>query len=174
MEKTSDCRYGFDNGTEDIGRISLMNGNPSVVKIQHPKLIALHDHWQARMRENSFPYRSDFNPFELRPFLGHLLILEIVDEFDESRYRLFGSILADYLQVDLTGKRLKDISLKQSRSIFLEYRNLLIENSPLAVFNQALVEGNLTRYEKLMLPLSSDEKPIAMILAAIYPIADAG
>jgi len=109
----------------------------------------------------------------LRLFLGHLLILEIADEFEESRYRLFGSILAEYLQVDLTGMCLRDISLKQSQSICLEYRNLLIRNLPLSVFNQAMIDGNLARYEKLMPPLSSGEKPIAIILAAIYPIDDA-
>ncbi len=173
MEKISDCRNGISDSTENIGRISSINEDSSVMKIQHPKLMALHDHWIARMRQMSFPYCADINPFDLKPFLGHLLILEIADEYAESRYRLFGSILANYLQVDLTGMRLKDIPLKQSQSIFLEYQNVLIGNSSLAVFNQAMIGGKLTRYEKLMLPLSSDEKPIAMILAAIYPFDDA-
>ena len=134
--------------------------------------MALHDHWLARMRQMSFPYSADINSFDLKPFLGHLPILEIADEYAESRYRLFGSILANNLQVDLTGMRLKDIPIKQSQSIFLEYQNVLIGNSSLAVLNQAMIGEKLTHYEKLMLPLSSDEKPIAMILAAIYPFDD--
>ncbi len=134
------------------------------MEIQNSKLIALLEHWEARKRDGHFPYRSDFNPFDLKPFLGHLLILELTAELDESHYRLFGSNLAEYFGADLTGVRLKDIPADEPEVILSEYRNLLLANAPLIACNQAVVGSSVQYYEKLMLPLSSDEKPIAMVL----------
>lgn len=139
--------------------------------IQHPKLFALYEYWKSRARDRLFPNRRDFSPFDLKPFLGHLLILELADELKASHYRLFGSKLAEYFDTDLTGLCLSEIPADEPDKILSEYRNLLLANAPLIACNQAFVGSSVSYYEKLMLPLSSDEKSIAMVLAAIYPVA---
>ena len=158
------------NGHEGDGLTPPTRDLPSNMNIQHPKLLALHEHWQAKLRVGEFPHRSDFDPFDLKPFLGHILILELAEELDESHYRLFGSKLSEYFDADLTGMRLKDIPADRPDMILLEYQNMLLAKAPLVACNQALVGSSVAYYEKLMLPLASGERPIAMVLGAIYPV----
>jgi hypothetical protein len=101
------------------------------------------------------------------------LILELADQLDESHYRLFGTSLSEYFEADLTGMQLRQIPADKPETILSEYRNLLRAKGPTVACNQAQVGSSVAYYEKLMLPLSSDDKPFAMVLGAIYPVAGA-
>ena len=48
--------------------------------------------------------REDFNPELLRPWLGHIMILEFLPEQDDFRYRMYGTIIAIESGFDMTGK----------------------------------------------------------------------
>ncbi len=52
--------------------------------------------------------REDFNPELLRPWLGHIMILEFLPEQDDFRYRMYGTMIAFESGFDMTGKLVSD------------------------------------------------------------------
>ncbi|MBX3488493.1 MAG: PAS domain-containing protein [Parvibaculum sp.] len=51
------------------------------------------------------PYRSDIRPEGLVGLLPSLAIVETIDGGSDFRFRLFGTVLAEYTGVDRTGER---------------------------------------------------------------------
>ncbi|MGH6982157.1 MAG: PAS domain-containing protein, partial [Stellaceae bacterium] len=72
--------------------------------LHNPALIALYDLWAQRRRDRKFPARADFQPADLKLVLGHLSIFEVHRDPLRFRCRLHGSLTAQRLGFDMTGK----------------------------------------------------------------------
>ena len=72
-------------------------------------IVALAAHWDGLRRGRSYPARRDIDPVALRDYLGLLCIIAVRGDPVDFVYRLFGSTLAGYLDMDLTGKSIRDL-----------------------------------------------------------------
>ncbi|NMM43140.1 PAS domain-containing protein [Rhodospirillaceae bacterium KN72] len=65
--------------------------------------------WQSKVVNGAVPARADFQMEELKPWLGWLTILEILDPVaPRARFRLWGSHLAELTRLEMTGKTMQE------------------------------------------------------------------
>jgi hypothetical protein len=108
---------------------------------------------------------------DLGPWLGNLMLLDVVGDGREFRYRVYGSILAQYYGHDLTGKTTEDVRPEGRELVRQEYRAVLADRLPLLVLRDREVKHRMMPVAKLVLPLSSGGAALDMLLVGAYPLA---
>lgn len=145
-----------------VGELSLQN--------HHPLLRRLLDLWNAKRGDRLMPARADFDVFELRDWLGNLMLIEVLPGAIEFRYRLYGSVLASYYDRDLTGK-LTDVLAPETRDIVRrEYAEVCASRRPVMIERKRSVKHSERLVAKLVLPLGGPDGAVHMILVASYPL----
>jgi hypothetical protein len=138
--------------------------------ISHPLLQRLLDLWHAKRGDRPMPARADFDVFELKDWLGNLMLVEVLDGAREFRYRLYGSVLASYYGRDLTGKLTGALPPQTRATVRREYAGVWASRRPSVVERQRSVRHSARMVAKLILPLSADGVVVDMILVASYPL----
>lgn len=144
------------------------------------KLSALWDFWAQRRGSRAFPDRADFDPIELRAWLGHLMMVELV----EGRwvYRLYGTYFVETFRREMTGKGIDELPPEQASVLQAEYDSVRTSGEPAARTYSALFEFGTPdgrqswqldqTWERVSLPLSDaaagfpDE--VRVVLVAAY------
>lgn len=144
------------------------------------KLSALWDYWAQRRGERAFPDRGDFDPIELRAWLGHLMMVELV----EGRwvYRLYGTYFVETFRREMTGKGIDELPAEQAKLLQEEYDSVRTSGEPAsrtysALFEFGTPDGRQSwqldqTWERVSLPLSDaaagfpDE--VRVVLVAAY------
>jgi hypothetical protein len=67
---------------------------------------AFYDYWRNRIRDARMPRWQDFDPVEMRGWLGWINVIEVMRDGDDYRfrYRVHGDQLSEFLGVEMTGK----------------------------------------------------------------------
>ncbi|HEX6959608.1 MAG TPA: PAS domain-containing protein [Ferrovibrio sp.] len=146
-------------------RILNLGGVDSTVPA-HPQLEALRRLWMEKRGDRPAPGRADFTIEDLRPWFGHLMILDCLPGGD-FRYRLYGSDLAMQFGFDLTGRDVSEASRMIGEKPLEEYREVLFSGKPLYVSRSSPSSHKHLCVDKLALPLA-DGSAITKILGAIY------
>jgi hypothetical protein len=135
-------------------------------RIENPSLLALYVAWQEMRGERQFPNRRDVDPVRLKFILGRLILVDVIDDGADFRVRLHGSILANRIGFDMTGQLLSAHPLSDYRNAVAErFRNVVADRRPHYYHADRLLNGNLHRYDALVLPLSEDGESIDTLLA---------
>lgn len=79
------------------------------VDIEHPKLLDLLRFWEEKRGARTMPRRSEIDVLELAPWLGNLILLEVLDYGENFLYRVYGTNLVRLIQYDRTGKSTDDL-----------------------------------------------------------------
>ena len=125
----------------------------------------LADYWHAKRGDRHFPARRDIDPVDLRPYLGNLCILTVVEAGSDFVFRLFGSKLADDIHPDFTGKSVREL---RPEALAAAVHQQLEE--PLSAAEPRYYRVDLTGsgfgfdYERLVLPLAEDRRTISDLL----------
>ena len=136
--------------------------------IEHPLLLRLLEMWTAKCGERRMPARADFDVLELKDWLGNLMLIDVLEDASEFRYRLYGSVLASYYGRDLTGK-LTTVLPPEARDVVRgEYAEVCASCRPFMVTRKRSVRHSAHMVAKLILPLSVDGATVDMILVASY------
>lgn len=112
------------------------------------------------------PSRADIDPAEMKALLPHVFLLDVIGTPPRLRFRLASTEIVSRYGEELTGRYLDEIDLNDvGADILGEYRKAVRETEP--VRGQWAYEkrsGHYLNYERLILPLSSDGRPINMLL----------
>jgi hypothetical protein len=134
-------------------------------RIRHPNLLRLYDYWAARRRGRSFPSRQDIDPVEFRFALGNVTLIDVLHNPLRFRFRLVGSLMAQRMGFDLTGKMVDEVEDAVYRdNIITAYREIVEGRRPNTVLYERTYEGKRRRFEVLRLPLAADGETIDMLL----------
>lgn len=138
--------------------------------IEHPDLRTLYDYWDERRRGRRWPARGDINPLELKFALGNLSLVDVSRNPPCFTFRLVGTLLAQRLGIDFTGKTVDDIPDADYRAQVSQAYQTMVENGePTVLLGERVINGEPRRFETLRLPLSDDGKTVTMILVcALY------
>jgi hypothetical protein len=138
--------------------------------IEHPDLRALYDYWNERRGGRRWPARADINPVELKFALGNLSLIDVSRDPIKFTFRLVGTLLAQRLGADFTGKSVEDIPDPDYRAeITAAYRKIVETGEPSNALGERVFDGGPRRFETLRLPLSEDGKGVNMVLVcALY------
>jgi hypothetical protein len=136
----------------------------------HPLLQRLLGLWNTKRGERLMPVRADFDVFELKEWLGNLMLIEVLPGATEFRYRLYGSVLASYYDRDLTGKLTDALSPETRETVRREYAAVCASRRPMMIERKRSVKHSERMVAKLVLPLAGPDGAVRMILVASYPL----
>ena len=111
--------------------------------------------WHEKAANRRLPARADFSIDDLRPWMGRLILVDILPD-GNLFYRVHGTTLAEQFGQELTGKYLTDMTDIQLReSIRSEYALVVARRAPM-VFRRRRDYGDRGSYdtERIVLPLS--------------------
>ena len=146
--------------------------DPNKLAIRSKELQALFDYWQRKRNGRVAPARADIVPTEIRPLLPRIFIVEIVGSPPRFRFRLAGTLVVDRFGEEITGRFLDELDLDAfNREIVADYVKTADTRAPLCSrWSYTKHDGTPLRYERLLLPLSSDGKTVDMLLGGAVPI----
>ncbi len=134
-------------------------------RIRHPNLVRLYDYWAERRRGRSFPSRQDIDPVELRFAMGNMTLVDVLYEPLRFRFRLVGSLMAQRMGLDYTGKMVDEVVDTDYRdSLLAAYQKIVESRGPSTILYEREIDGKTRRFEVLRLPLAADGETINMLL----------
>jgi hypothetical protein len=139
----------------------------SLDRLEAPDFQLVFDLWRRKRGSKRAPARSDFDPMaEMRPALPRLMLLDVLRDPPDFRYRLAGTETFFVHGAELTGKSVLDLMpVRQGQIIWNELCQLVKSWEPQhARFEFVNQEGNPRSYAVLRLPLSSDGDLIDMVM----------
>ena len=134
--------------------------------------MTLYTYWLSKRGTRAMPSRADIDPGELRALLPHVLLVDVIEDGKDFRYRLVGTELERHFDRAVTGRLLSELVsgayLDYMRSLYL---SAVIEGVPVYSANSfddgrsgfALI-ADFKRTYRLMLPLSRDGETVDMVL----------
>lgn len=136
----------------------------------YPKLSNLLDLWVQRCGDRSLPARRDFAIEDLRPWLGHLALIEVGGAPARFRVRLAGTILTAYEGQDDTGRYLDEvIPAAELAGRLAPYRECVQSRQPVLDVPLFPAELHALRvYQRLLLPCAADGGAVDIIILAVY------
>lgn len=134
-------------------------------RIRHPNQLRLYDYWASRKRGRSFPSRQDIDPVEFKFALGNVTLIDVLYEPLRFRFRLVGTLMAQRMGWDLTGKMVDETPDVPYRDSLLEaYKKIVESRRPSTMLYERTIDGKPKRFEVLRLPLAADGETINMLL----------
>jgi hypothetical protein len=140
--------------------------------------------WHEKLADRRLPTRADFSIDDLRPWMGRLILADILPD-GTLFFRVYGTVLVEYLGQELTGKRSTEIAHPALRElIHADHSALILTGRPMVVRRQCNLAGRGNyEVERVLLPLSlaGDTVDQALILeywlrashkpSGIFPVA---
>jgi hypothetical protein len=129
----------------------------------HWKTRELFTYWRGKCRDGRPPSRQEIDPVDMRSYLANLNMGDIGTHPLRVRYRVFGTLHANFNSVDCTGLYLHEIDY--SAHDLMDWTACfayLSETKAAIIGDNALkqVDGQVTRpYEYCILPLFRDGDP---------------
>lgn len=137
-----------------------------------PHLGGFARYWEERRGARDIPDRADIDVLDLKPWLGWLNMLDVIDGGEDFRYRVFGTNHVARLGVDVTGK-LASESAVAIRANFSRFLGLIVaaRRPVLAQVTQKnLATGHVYEWHRLGVPLTRGGAAVDAILV----LAEAG
>jgi len=137
----------------------------------HPTLAFLKQYWDAKRGDRRMPSRADIKPSEIKDHLGWVMMVEVLPDLVDFRYRLIGTLVTQYFLEDSTGKTVSeafggraDVAVK---AVIAMFRKTARDCLPLRAFGDAgWIAPGFEEFETVCLPLSDDGQTCNMILHA--------
>jgi hypothetical protein len=113
--------------------------------------------------------RADFNPFDLKAQLGHLILVDVEHPPIRFRYRLVGTSITQVLRREVTGRYFEEVYEEPRLTALIQAFSWVVDRrSPLRIFSRTGHPGNpVYVYDCLLLPLSADGKTVNIVLGEI-------
>ncbi len=133
---------------------------------------AFYGFWRQKHRPDGLPRRSDFDPFDLKPYLGRIMILEV--ERSEParlrfRYRLYGSAIAELQRRDLTGRYVDEtFSPPRYARTQQSYATVMDRGCAQFLIGRAPLDKDFIVYERILCPLRGETGDDVEFLIALF------
>lgn len=152
-------------------RINNVNTQINPATLEHQTLAFLMNYWNAKRGERAMPSRGDIRASDLKEHLGWVMIVEVLPQMADFRYRLIGTLVTQYFLSDGTGKTVTEIYAKDNplagKGITAIFRKCARDKCIVRAFGEAgwIGEG-FEQFDCLTLPLSDDGETVHMLLHA--------
>ncbi len=149
----------------------IFRWNPQVGSLVEAPLKVLFRWWRAQRAAGGIPSVDAVDPLALKEALGYLMILDVLEDGWDFRYRLYGSEIAQHAKRDYTGQRTSELKVVSPIPTFYIacYRAVLVRPEPLMTRNQPPTDVATTTWTRLVLPLCDGDGRIARFLVGNVP-----
>jgi hypothetical protein len=152
-------------------RLNSVETHINPAALENETLAFLLELWNGKRGARAMPSRGDIKASELKEHLGWVMLVEVLPGIKDFRYRLMGTLVAQYFFKDSTGKTVKEIYSGHheaaGKGIAAIFRKCARDK---AVVHSRGDSGWIGRgyepFECICLPLSDDGENVNMILHA--------
>lgn len=143
----------------------------SIEELRDERLKQLYRYWDGKRGGRQMPGRSDIDPVDLAYCLGYLCLIEVEPgEPPRFRFRVDGSNCALMSGIEMTGRYVDDIPPSEYRTVMeTAYREIYRTKLPHFYADDEVWDGRRYQTEGLLLPLSSDNKTVNMMIDVVLP-----
>ena len=136
-------------------------------EIEDPFFLGLYRHWEAKRDGRAYPIWRDFDPLELKPWLGAINVVEIEPDTGQFKFRIFGQSSVSLLGVELNGRYADELPDYVVETVLKDYNALLAGRAPL--YRVHNIGGGVVTLsvQRLLMPLSARGDALDMILTAM-------
>ncbi len=137
-----------------------------------PELVPLRELWRARCQGRPVPDRSDFDlPFDIRPWMSGMLILDVERDPLDFRSRLVGGDVERIEERRYLGKKLADAGYGPMEPAIRRINERVATGVQMsALFTVRALGFVVKKVETLYLPLTRGGPEVAMILCAMKDV----
>lgn len=147
-----------------------LNWDPVAEDVPDPRLAQLLEYWRSlRVGGQDIPSAGAIDPLDMKFALGYLLLSDVIENGDDFRYRVYGSLVARLCENDLTGRCPSEFGDARSTYIVATYKAAMIRREPLYMVFPAIVPIDVKVWRRLVLPLAGADGEIVRFLAAMIP-----
>jgi hypothetical protein len=141
----------------------------ALTEIKSPTLQQALAYWNEKRGHRPMPARADIDPMEMIPILPHVILLDVLRDPLDFRYRLIGTLVEDHMSAPYTGRRFSEFEgQRQGSRLWTCSERVLNEKQP--VRSDIPYIGpmrDFTTIEDIMMPLSSDGESVDVIFIAV-------
>jgi len=134
-------------------------------------------YWQRIRGGRRMPSRQDFDPLDIPQILPYVMLIDVLHEPLDFRFRLLGSGHDQIVACNYKGMRFSELAhLRRGNPVWEEYERVALEGTPLRSFVPYVgADPHIRRVEHCLMPLSSDGELVDMIfvVAAVERIGPA-
>jgi hypothetical protein len=123
-------------------------------------------YWRQKKGTREFPSRADLQPQEMKPFLSHVMLIDVLSDPRDFVYRVYGTSISIPTGRDYTRLSVRNITPADfSDLIWRQYSQVVEARRPLLHSVGYLDAGVDRRYLRLTMPLSTDGRAIDKLFA---------
>jgi len=139
--------------------------NPSWTEHCHPDIRAMYRYWLEKKGQRAMPSRADIDPSEIKRFLPHVTLVDVVDDERRYVYRLVGTKEVELRGNDPTGQSvLAGYFAVSSDDALVHYDATRQSRAPHYVADPFQAVDRYVGEEDLFLPLSDDGETVNIIM----------
>jgi hypothetical protein len=141
----------------------------ALADIKSPKLRQGLAYWNEKRGQRLMPARADLDPMEIIPLLPHVILLDVLRDPLDFRYRLIGTLVEDHMSAPYTGRRFSEFeSQRKGSRIWACSERVLEEKQPVRTDIPYIgPKSDFTTIEDVMMPLSSDGETVDLIFIVV-------
>ena len=123
------------------------------------------------------PARADISPAQIKPYLPHILLADVVDEGSDFRYRLVGTSLQPFFLTEPSGKLMSEtiapFGEDTLKATLDAYRGVVGHRAPMRLTGSGSWFGqDPKQFDAFLAPLSDDDATVNMILGTFVFVWD--
>ncbi len=155
------------------GPVNIFDPDPA--QVVYEPLRATFDYWRGLPAIDGVAQSVRVEPTALRPALGYLMLVDVLDDGADYRYALYGSRIAQFAGFDMTGKHLSAIPAPSPIGHFFRgcYGAVAQTRRPLYSAHHAPDDIMVGGWHRLILPLGTG-RTVARHLVANVPVTPEG
>jgi hypothetical protein len=126
-------------------------------------------YWESKRRGRAMPSRKDIEPTEIPDLLANVVLVDVLQDPPDFRYRLIGTAIVERIAFDYTGKKFSELPHQQAGSIVWDTAARLCREKAPSVSEIPYVGPDrwVRGYRDLYLPLSDDGEHVTMIMGVV-------
>jgi hypothetical protein len=129
-----------------------------------PEQFELFQLWLRKRGARAMPSKADLPAPDLRPWLGDVHLIEVIEQGRDYRYLIFGTDIARYYDVEMTRRLASEWPDAMREAAFATYGRVTRDACPYLVRQNEVAVDRVFSNHRLVLPLSNGGQAVDHIL----------
>jgi hypothetical protein len=126
-------------------------------------------YWERVRGTRAMPRRSDLDPVDIPRLLPFVMLVDVLADPLDFRFRLIGSAIQAIIARNYVGRRFSELPhMVKGNMIWAEYETVVSRHRPVAaILDYVGVDRYVQGVRHCLMPLSKDDRDVNMIFAAV-------